>query len=335
MVHKGKKTTHKVLETKNLSGRYRGTFGVVEGVKNVSLSVYEGDMLAIAGESGCGKTTLIELLTGTPKPLLHYEGGDIYVEGIDILHINPERLRKEVKCKLLSYVPQSSLNALNPTKRIKEFLADMLKERTGKDYTPDEARKMIGEHFERLGLDKTYLDRYPHELSGGERQRANIAISTFAEPTVLLVDEPTSALDVTSQRNMAKLLLDIHRAGIIDALLIVSHDLGILRQLCDRLAIMYGGTIVENGMMDDIVDNPLHPYSKLLLDSLVPLEKRIKHEKLKSIPGRPPDMRYLPPGCTFHPRCPKCMEICKKKKPPAVKKDNREVACWLYVKGSS
>jgi len=321
----------KTLEIKDLKGCYRGTFGVIQAVDRASFSLYEGDRLALAGESGCGKTTLIELLTGTPKPLLHYEGGKVFVGGYDVWHIDPEKLRKEVKCRLLSYVPQASLNALNPTKRIKEFLADMLKERTGEKHTPNDARKMIGKHFERLNMDKNLLDRYPFELSGGQRQRVSIAISTFAEPSVLLVDEPTSSLDVTSQKRVIELLVDIHKREIIDSLMCVSHDLGALRQMCNRLVIMYTGRLVEIGNMDDIVENPLHPYTKLLLNSLVPLERQMKQKTLKSIPGRPPDLRDLPIACRFHPRCPDCMDICKKKRPPMVKRDSREIACWKYV----
>lgn len=326
--------TRKILEANDLKGYYRGSFGVVQGVNGVNVSIHEGDRLAIAGESGCGKTTLIELLTGTPEPLLYYEGGEVSVEGYDVWHTDPETLRKDVKCKHLSYVPQSSLNALNPTKRIKEFLADMLEERRGKSYAPDEAKEMVGEHFERLGLDKVLLDRYPHELSGGQKQRANIAISTFAEPSLLLVDEPTSSLDVTSQREMVELLVDIHEKGIIDSLICVSHDLGVLRQLCNRLAIMYGGTLVEVGEMDDIVENPLHPYSKLLLRALVPLEREVREKSLKSIPGRPPDLRDPPPGCKFHPRCPECMDICKEERPPEFEVDGRKIACWLFEEES-
>ena len=324
----------KILETKGLKGYYRAPFGVVQGVDGISLSVYEGDSLGIAGESGCGKSTFIELLTGTPVPLLHYEGGEINVEGYDILRIDPEKLRKEVKCVHLSYVPQSALSSLNPTKRIKEFLADMLKERTGKSYKPDDAKEMIGKHFKRLGLGKGLLDRYPHELSGGQKQRVNIAISTFAEPSILLVDEPTSSLDVSSQRKMVELLVDILRKRIIRSLVAVSHDLGVLRQMCDRLAVMYGGRLVEVGKMDDIVGEPLHPYTKLLLGSLVPLERKIKRKKLKSIPGSPPDLRHPPPACRFHPRCPECMSICRKKRPPMLEIKGRGVACWLYGKGS-
>jgi peptide/nickel transport system ATP-binding protein len=319
-----------VLKTQDLKGYYRGTFGVVYGVDGISVTVSKGDRLGLAGESGCGKTTFAELLTGTPVPLLFYEGGLVDVEGYDVWHIPPETLRKEVKCKLMSYVPQAALNSLNPTLRIKNFVADMLKERTDKKYTPDEAREMLSEHLNMLNLEENILDIYPHELSGGMKQRVIIAISTYAKPSLLIVDEPTSSLDVTSQKAMVKMLMDIHRKELIKSMIVVSHDLGMLRQLCNRLGVMYAGRFMEEGKMDDIISDPLHPYTKLLLGSLLPLEKWTKYANLKTIPGRHPDLRDPPPGCRFHPRCPECTEKCKSERPPIVEKDGRNVSCWQY-----
>ena len=319
-----------ILRTEDLKGYYRGSFGVVYGVDGISVTVSKGDRLGLAGESGCGKTTFAELLTGTPVPLLYYEGGLVEVEGYDVWHIPPETLRKEVKCKLMSYVPQAALNSLNPTLRIKNFVADMLKERTDKKYSSDEAREMLADHLNTLNLDKHILDIYPHELSGGMKQRVTIAISTYAKPSLLIVDEPTSSLDVTSQKAMVKMLMNIHRKELIKSMIVVSHDLGMLRQLCNRLGVMYAGRFMEEGKMDDIVSDPLHPYTKLLLGSLLPLEKWTKHADLKTIPGRHPDLRNPPPGCRFHPRCPECTEKCKSERPPTVEKDGRNVACWQF-----
>jgi peptide/nickel transport system ATP-binding protein len=324
-----------VLQTRDLKGYYRGTFGVVYGVDGVSVQVMKGERMGLAGESGCGKTTFAELLTGTPVPLLYYEGGVVEVEGYDVWHTPAEKLRKEVKCKLMSYVPQAALNSLNPTLRIKEFVADMLKERTDQKYSPDQAREMLSDHFNTLNLDEHVLDIYPHELSGGMKQRVIIAISTYAKPSLLIVDEPTSSLDVTSQKAMIKMLLDIHRKEMIKSMIVVSHDLGMLRQLCDRIGIMYAGRFMEEGKMDDIISDPLHPYTKLLLGSLLPLERWTKHANLKSIPGRHPDLRNPPLGCRFHPRCPECMDICKSKRPSAVEENGRYVSCWLYSNGDS
>jgi peptide/nickel transport system ATP-binding protein len=319
-----------VLRSQDLKGYYRGSFGVVYAVDGVSLSVNKGEILGLAGESGCGKTTFLKLLTGTPFPLLHYEGGKVVIEGYDIWSLPEEVVRKEVKCKLLSYVPQSSLNALNPILRLKQFVAKMLKERTGRKYSSDEARDMLTVHFNNLGLEKHVLDLYPHELSGGMRQRAVIAISTYAQPSLLLTDEPTSSLDVSSQKRMVKMLMDIHRRGLIKSMIVSSHDLGMLRQLCHRIAIMYAGKMVEVGETEDIIKQPLHPYTKLLLDTLLPLERWTKQKVLKSIPGRPPDLRNPSPVCSFHPRCPERTSVCRPKEPPLIEENGRLVSCWLY-----
>jgi len=324
-----------LLVVKDLKGYYRGTFGVVHAVDSVSLNVGEGERVGIAGESGCGKSSFAQLITGTTTPLLHYEGGDVIADGFNIWKIPPETLRKEVKCERLSYVPQAMLNSLNPVRRVREFIADMLKERTGRKHSVDEASKIAAEHFEKLGLDARVLDVYPHELSGGMMQRAIIAISTMASPKLLITDEPTSALDVTSQRRMIELMIDIQRKGIIKSLVCISHDLAALNQLCDRIVIMYAGTFVEEGKADDVINRPLHPYTRALMDSLLPLEPETKDKSLSSIGGVVPDLRNPPPGCRFHPRCEKCMKICTYREPPEIKKKDRVVRCWLYSRGRS
>lgn len=321
-----------VLVVKDLKGYYRGTFGVVHAVDGVSLEVGEGERVGVAGESGCGKSSFAQLITGTTTPLLHYEGGQVKVDGFDIWKISPETLRKDVKCKLMSYVPQAMLNSLTPTKRIREFIADMLRERTGRKYSVDKAREMAADHFEQLGLDKHVLDVYPHELSGGMTQRAITAISTLGSPKLLITDEPTSALDVTSQKRMIELMIDIQRKGIIKSLMCISHDLAALNQLCDRIVIMYAGVFVEDGKVDDVINRPLHPYTLALMDSLLPLDRQTKDKELSSISGEVPDLRNPPPGCRFHPRCKKCMKICTHKEPPRIKKKGRIVKCWLYGK---
>lgn len=318
---------------KNLKGYYKGTFGVVHGVDGVSLSVDDGKIMGLAGESGCGKSTLAELVSGTPGPLLHYEKGKIIVDSFDIYNINPEVLRTQVQCKRVAYVPQASMNSLNPVKRIRDFIMDVVKERTGKNSSKDEVYQMVGGHFERLGLEKKVLNVYPHELSGGMKQRVVIAISTLWNPKLLVIDEPTSALDVTSQKRMVKLLLDLKHGGIIKSMLFISHDISALRQLCDRCAVMYAGKIVETGTIDEIINNPLHPYTRDLIASIVSYDpKRRGRGGLKSIPGIHPDLRNPPPGCRFHPRCAKCKEICKTKVPPTIEatKRKRYVSCWLY-----
>lgn len=320
-----------LLEIEDLKGYYRGTFGIVHGVDGVTLILDSGEILGLAGESGCGKSTLAELVSGSPPPLLHYEEGKILVDGFEIYHIDPEVLRTEVKCKRMSYVPQASMESLNPVKRIRDFIMDVVKERTSEKPSREEILNMAGNHLKKLGLERWVLDRYPHELSGGMKQRVVIGISTLWNPKLLIIDEPTTALDVTSQKRMIKSLLDCKQARIIQSMLYISHDIACLRQLCDRCAIMYCGKIVETGPMDDIINDPLHPYTRGLISAVVSYDpKQMRSGGLKSIPGEHPDLRNPPPGCRFHPRCKEMKEICKTREPPTVKaiKGQRAVACW-------
>ena len=328
--------TEHILEVQDLKGYYRGVFGVVCAVDGVSFSVDRGIIMGIAGESGGGKSTLAQLVSGTPPPLLHHEGGTILVDGIDIYNINPEKLRTEVKCKRMSYVPQASMESLNPVKRIRDFIFDVVGQRTGKRARSKERKEeileMAANHIKALGLDKAVLDRYPHELSGGMKQRVVIAISTLWNPKLLIIDEPTSALDVTSQKRMIKALLNLKRGGVIESMLYISHDLTSLRQLCDECMVMYAGKIAEIGDMDGTINDPLHPYSRLLTSAIASYDsKGRKTDELKSIPGSPPDLRSPPKGCRFHPRCPYVMDICKTEEPPMfmVGDGKRGASCWL------
>ncbi|MHA2245623.1 MAG: oligopeptide/dipeptide ABC transporter ATP-binding protein [Candidatus Hodarchaeales archaeon] len=322
-----------LLVVENLRGYYRGSFGIVHGVDNVSLKIKRGEIVGLAGESGCGKSTLAELLTGSPRPLLYYEEGKILVDKYEIYKIRREVLRTHVKCKLVSYVPQASMESLNPVKRIKDFIMDVVKERTGKRGSKEEVYELAETHFEKVGLDKSVLDRYPHELSGGMKQRVVIAISTLWNPNLLIIDEPTSALDVTSQKQMIKMLSDLKKDELIESILFVSHDIATLRQLCTKSIIMYCGEIVEIGSMDDIINHPFHPYTTLLISSIVTFNTDgTRVTELKSIPGNQPDLRSPPLGCRFHPRCPDMMTHCKSDEPPMVELSGKErkVKCWLY-----
>ena len=323
-----------ILTIQNLKGAYKGTFGIVRGTDDISLEIKSGEMVAIAGESGCGKSTLAELITGTPMPLLHYESGKVEIDGYSVYDIDSETLRTEVKSKRLSYVPQASMDSLNPVKRIFDFILDVIRERTGSKKNPEEeTRKFAEEHFQRVGLEKSVLKRYPHELSGGMKQRAVIAISTMWNPRVLIVDEPTSALDVTSQRQVVQMLYELKQKKIIETTLYISHDIPTLRQICERCIIMYAGWIVEDGTMDEIIENPLHPYTQGLVSAIVSFNPDGSVEKeLKSIPGNPPNLKYPPPGCRFHPRCSHALPICKKEKPPFFfpSGETRPVMCWLF-----
>jgi peptide/nickel transport system ATP-binding protein len=323
--------TPPLLTITDLKGCYKGWFGIVRAVDGVSLSIDNGKIVGLAGESGCGKSTLAHLISGTLPPLLHYESGKVTVDGFDIYSTNPELLRTEVKCKRMSFVPQASMDSLNPVRRISDFIMDVVSERTGKRPSKNEVLKIAGEHFAKLGLDKHVLDLYSHELSGGMKQRAVIAISTLWNPKLLVVDEPTSALDVTSQKLIIKLLLDLRQDEIVKSMLFITHDIPLLRQICDGCAVMYAGKIVETGTADEIINDPLHPYTRGLLYSTIAYNPKEEGKRqLKSISGTPPDLRTPPSGCRFHPRCEECIETCKTNEPPKITKDDREVSCWIY-----
>lgn len=323
-----------LLEVHDLRGHYKGSFGIVQGCDGVSLNVKAGEIVAIAGESGCGKSTLAELVSGAPRPVLHFESGQVIVDGMDIYQVDPEILRTKIKCERMSYVPQASLESLNPVLKIGKFLIDVVKQRTGEKNPDKEAiYRMAGDHFERVGLSRELLGRYPHELSGGMKQRAVIAISTLWNPKLLIIDEPTSALDVSSQQRMIRMLYELLQKKVIRAILFVSHDLATLRQICNRVIIMYAGKVVEEGNMDEVIERPLHPYTEGLVTSFVAFNPDGSRPKLKSIPGSHPSLINPPSGCRFHPRCPKCMEKCKVEEPKTFSPEKRRrVKCWLYEK---
>ena len=320
-----------LLMCEHVVGQYRGLFGVIQPVNDVSLTVHSGDIVGIVGESGCGKSTFGELITGSPRDILYFVSGKISVQNYSIYESDPEIIRTEVKAKIMSFVPQSSLEALNPVKRIRDFIFDVVRQRTGKLTDKNSIVTMAQDHFERLGLDRNVINLYPHELSGGMKQRVVVAISTLFNPKLLIVDEPTSALDVTSQKALIKMFDEMYKDKIIESILFISHDIATIRQLCTRMVIMYAGEIVEEGKLEELIAEPAHPYTQALISSFVAFHPGKKVEKLHSIPGAPPDLSDPPTGCRFHPRCGKVMEKCKTENPPIFKKNtDRSVKCWLY-----
>ncbi|MFX1573175.1 MAG: ABC transporter ATP-binding protein [Promethearchaeota archaeon] len=331
--------TQEVIKIQDLKGYYRGSFGIVHAVDGVSLSVKKGDIVAIAGESGCGKTSLAELITGTPIQMLQHEGGQVYVNDMSMYELDEEVIRKEILCKVIGYVPQASLNSLNPVKKIKDFIIDAMRERVGtKPKNKEKVLHRVIEHFKKLGLEKSVIDKYPHELSGGMKQRVVVGISSLWNPIILIVDEPTSALDVTTQQLLIKTLKNLKEIGIVETILFISHDLPTLAQICNTCIIMYAGKIVEQASMDDIINYPQHPYTKMLINSIACFNPDGSAEtKLEGIPGRPPDLKRPPKGCRFYPRCPYKLEKCKDNYPPFFfsGKNKNPVACWLPEEGGN
>lgn len=312
------------MEIKNLSVYYLTTGGIVKAVNNVSFDVEKGESLGIAGESGSGKSTLANAILKVLKPPAVVKGKVIY-QGKDLLAL-PENEMQEIRWKRISYIPQSSMNALNPVLKIKDQFYYVLKPHVPY-LTKNKAIDMASESLKEVMLDPTkVLEAYPHELSGGMRQRVAIALAIVLRPEIVIADEPTTALDVVTQKEILKLLRDL-KERLNLTLIIISHDVSVLAEVSDHLLIMYGGKVVEKQPLKDLLEKPLHPYTKGLISSIPTLSK----EKVFSIKGEPPDLINPPPGCIFHPRCEYAMEICKKQEPLLSKLDKeRAVACFLY-----
>lgn len=292
-----------MLEVRELTTKYITRFREdVYAVDHVSLAVEEGKTLGIAGESGCGKSTLALSLMGYYFPPLYYTSGDIIINGRNISGMKPDDVRKSILGEEIAYIPQAAMNALNPTRKIINFIEDVIQEHdlyvTKKDIY-DRARIL----FETLGLPASVLEKYPVELSGGMKQRTVIAVSVLLVPKVLIADEPSSALDVTSQKMVIKMLRQLMETGLISSMIFITHELPLLYNVTDDIMVMYAGQIVEKGSSQEIVFDPLHPYSKGLMGSIIVPEQGLRDIKLTAIPGVPPNLKKPPAGCRFAERC--------------------------------
>jgi len=302
----------KLLEVRDLYTYYQTRLGEkIKAVNGVSFDLKEGEILGIAGESGCGKSTLGISISGLFPPPLKYGKGSVKLDDIELTNINQSRLRKEILGKKLSFIPQSAMNALNPTLKVKKFVIDLVKEHEP-ELSEDEILKRAAERFESLSLPRRVLDAYALELSGGMKQRTIVVISTMMNPEVVIADEPTSALDVSSQKIVIKLIKQLFEEKIIKSVIFITHELPILRHIATKIAVMYAGEFVEVGTMEQVIFDPVHPYSNALMNSIIVPEKGIKGKKLPSIPGAPPDPRLDIQGCRFAERCPLATEECKK-----------------------
>ncbi|MFZ4828464.1 MAG: ABC transporter ATP-binding protein [Phototrophicaceae bacterium] len=300
-----------ILEVNELTTKYITRFKEdVYAVDHVSLKVEPGKSVGIAGESGCGKSTLALSLMGYYFPPLYYTSGDIIVNGHRITAMKPDDVRKNILGNEVAYIPQAAMNALNPTQKVIHFIEDVIQA-----HHPQTSKKEIyelaRERFEMLGLPASVLQKYAVELSGGMKQRTVIATSVILSPKVLIADEPSSALDVTSQKMVIKMLMDLMERGIVQALIFITHELPLLYHVTDDIMVMYAGQIVEKGTSDEIVFDPIHPYSKALMGSIIVPEAGLRDVKLTAIPGTPPNLKNPPSGCRFADRCPLAMPQCR------------------------
>lgn len=300
-----------ILEVKDLTTKYITRFQEnIYAVDHVSLRVEEGKSLGIAGESGCGKSTLALSLMGYYFPPLHYVGGEIIIDGRNISGMDPDDVRKSVLGTEIAYIPQAAMNALNPTQRIIRFIEDVF-EAHEPDMSKSEIYAFASQAFEALGLPPEVLQRYPVELSGGMKQRTVIAVSALLKPKVLIADEPSSALDVTSQKMVIKMLKGLINNGFIKSMIFITHELPLLYNVTDDIMVMYAGQIIEQAPAKDAVFDPLHPYSKGLMGSIIVPEDGLRDVKLTAIPGVPPNLKDPPQGCRFAARCKYVRAECK------------------------
>jgi len=320
-----------VLNAEHITAYYKLLDGDVRALEDATFTLMNGEVLGVAGESGCGKSTLAATLSTVMLPPLELVGGRLLTEkGEDVFKFPERTLRREIRGKYVALVPQSAMNALNPTRRIEDLVADAVNAHYPK-MTKEEVLKTSTERFEDLGLPSRVLESYSFELSGGMRQRTVIAISSLLNPKALIADEPTSALDVSTQKSVLCLLLTLRKRGIVQSILFVTHDIAVLRQIADRIVVMYAGMIVEIGGVEKIVFNPLHPYSMGLMPTVIVPEPEIRERVLTGIPGAPPNLKNPPTGCRFHPRCSFAMPKCKQEVPTLMTVNGRVVRCWLYT----
>lgn len=324
------KAENPLLEVEAIRGFYREDFGTeVKAVNGVSFCLNRKEKLGIAGESGCGKSTLAKCISGLFNPPLEYVSGNVILNGVNIVDMKPDKLKKEIRGKKISYIPQSAMNALNPTAKVKNLALDIVQQ-----HKPGAKRKeAISKARERsamLNLPVRVLDEYACEFSGGMKQRIIIMLSTLLDPDVLIADEPTSALDVSTQKALVKMLTELVEEDVAGSLIFITHDLTTLRHATDRIAVMYAGEFVELGTVDQIVFEPVHPYTKALISSILVPEPGIREKELEVISGKPPDLREPHQGCRFYPRCDcpdKRPELCSQKHPDMVTYQGRLVRC--------
>jgi peptide/nickel transport system ATP-binding protein len=300
-----------MLEVKELTTKYITRFREdVYAVDHVSLKVEEGKSLGIAGESGCGKSTLALSLMGYYFAPLHYTSGEIIINGRNISGMDPDDVRRSILGTEISYIPQAAMNALNPTQKIIHLVEDVIQAHDPKA-TRKEIYELAKDRFETLGLPTEVLQKYPVELSGGMKQRTVIAISVILSPKVLIADEPSSALDVTSQKMVIKMLRDLMEKGFIKSMIFITHELPLLYNVTDDIMVMYAGQIVEKANAKQAVFDPLHPYAKGLMGSIIVPESGLRNAKLTAIPGVPPNLKKPPSGCQFAERCKYVQLECK------------------------
>jgi len=285
--------------------------------------------MGLIGESGCGKTTLATALLRLSRPPAYIAGGQVLFDGRDLLSVSEEEIRS-LRLKEIALIPQASMNSLNPVVRIGPQIKDAIIAHMGR-LPEKQLDEMVADVLTRVGLRPEVAERFPHQLSGGMKQRVVMAIAIALRPKVIIADEPTSALDVVVQKQVMLTLGHLQKE-LGAAVLLIGHDMGLISQFVDTIGVLYAGKLVEYGGIQEVLDNPYHPYTRLLIDSLPTLDGK---KEFVGIPGLPPALLNLPPGCAFAPRCPLAFERCHSEIPVLQSLAGRQVACHLYPSHSA
>jgi oligopeptide/dipeptide ABC transporter ATP-binding protein len=317
-----------VLDVRNLRTALYNRKRTAYAVDGVSFTLREGETLGIVGESGSGKTmTARSLMMLPPEPAAEIVGGEIFLDGEDILKLSKSD-RRLIRGRKIAIILQDPQTSLNPVFTIGNQLGEVIKSREGDNLSKEEVTLRAIKILKRMGVAaaERRVDDFPHQMSGGMKQRVVGGIAIESLPRVLIADEPTTALDVTIQAQYPRLLKEIQKdTGV--SIIFITHDLGIVAQMCDRVAVMYGGRIVEQGTIREIFKKPAHPYTEALLNSIPRVERKV--ERLYAIEGQPPSMFDLPSGCHFEPRCPYADDICRESYPPSFRSETGQIAaCW-------
>ena len=311
------------LRVNDLKVYYRTLRGDVKALDGVTFTVRDGEILGLAGESGCGKTTLGKSLIRLDGRM-RYISGEVELDGRR-LPIDDDRKMVPFRYKEVSLIPQYSMSALNPTRKIGKMIADLLRAR-GIAY--GEIRAELERRLDLVALPRDVLGRYPMELSGGMRQRMVMVISTLLDPSLLIADEITSALDVSTQKAVARTLVGFRDQGFVKSVIFVTHDISLTYQIADTIMVMYAGRLAEKAPAGAIVDSPRHPYTQRLISSLPEVGVRYADKRLTGIPGSPPSLLDPPPGCRFRDRCPLAFDRCAEQPPAVEVGPDHFVACW-------
>jgi peptide/nickel transport system ATP-binding protein len=320
----GRGTT--ILEVQDLSIAYPISIGLVRAVEGVSFTLDDGEALGLVGESGCGKSTLGLSILKLQRPPGRVTGGRILYRGTDILSMSDRALLK-MRGQSIAMIFQNPLTSLNPLFTVERHFLETIH-----FHDPSMARARalaaVGKMLETLGIERKRLKEYPHQLSGGMRQRIMIGLALILNPDIIIADEPTTSLDVIVEAGFTELLMSLRRAYKL-SIILITHNLGLVAEIADRIAVMYAGKLMEVASAEEIFARPMHPYTQGLI-ACVP-NVRADQKELITMPGSPPDLVDPPGGCRFAPRCPKVMPICRQRVPPLREHaPGHAAACWLY-----